>query len=594
MAPAARVDGEQGAGAAVTEVYCDTWLPPTSRRRRGRSEPCPRDRESAGDCIAAVAGLHSGPEMRRAALVVISGWVVAVAPTVRGGGADAASGLERRIRALVAAYGVDPSLVGVAVLDESGQPRALLEADTPLKPASNLKVLTTAAGWALLGPGRRASRRVFAPAPVPVPAPVPEHEYLTRLVASAPLGAGVVAGDLIVEGRGDPNISGRFHEDDPLAVFRTWARQLRRAGLRKIAGDFIADDSYFDAERFLPGWNRRNEGRWFSAEISPLSFEDNCVTVRVHPTAPGQPARVEVTPASPFVTVVGAPRTVAGRSASVRVHRAEGENRVTVSGNIGDRVSNWYDHVAVVDPSLFFVHTLAAELAREGIVIGGRVRRIAPSDARTEALVAGGRGEVLLEHRSRLGLDLPVINKRSQNLHAEILLKTIGREVSGEGSVAGGAQAIRRFVASLGVDTTGLVIADGSGLSADNRVSARQLAMTLWAVSSRPGFAAFLESLPVAGVDGTLEDRFSQYPELVGAVRAKTGFIDSVSALSGFVERDGRRWSFAILVNRFTGDGLSAAKRLQESIVARIHDVMGEAGATAGSTPAQCPEAGGR
>jgi D-alanyl-D-alanine carboxypeptidase/D-alanyl-D-alanine-endopeptidase (penicillin-binding protein 4) len=494
---------------------------------------------------------------------------LAAAPAALGRPAPPAAGpgaLASELRALVERSEADATLVGVAVLDEDGTPRALLNADTPLKPASNLKVLTTAAGIVLLGA---------------------EHEYLTRLVASAPIVGGKVAGDVVVEGTGDPNISGRFHDGDPLAVFRTWARKLREAGLVAIEGDLVADDSFFDSVRFLPGWDPRHAGRWFSAEVSPLSLNDNCVDIRVVPSRPGESARVEVSPASPFVTVAGAPVTVAGRTRDVRIHRAPGTNHITVSGRIGTAVVNWSDHVAIEDPALFFAHTLAKVLEEAGVRILGKVRRItaeevAAATAKGALGAAAARGRarhVLVEHRSKLLLDLPVINKRSQNLHAEILLKALGRAQGGDGSVAAGARSLERFLREQKIDAAGLAVADGSGLAHENRATARQLARTLHALRAQACFTAFRDSLPLGGVDGSLDDRFRKRRDLVGRVWAKTGTIRGVSALSGYVERDGIVWSFSVLVNSLPGASLGRARELEELIVERVFQSMASASA---------------
>ncbi len=464
----------------------------------------------------------------------------------------AAADLEQQVARLLGEYRVDRSKLAVTVVDHRGKARVLLNADTALKPASNQKILTTAAGLSFLGK---------------------DHEYITRMTARTPLRGGVVAGDVVVEGTGDPNISGRFHDDEPLAVFKSWAARLKKVGLRRIDGDLVADDSFFDDERYLSGWSRKFVGRWFGAEVSPLSLNDNCVDIRVHPGRPGEKARVEVSPSSPFVSVHGAPDTVAGRKARVRIHRAPDSNRITVSGSIGSRVANWYDHVAVVDPSLFFAHTLKKTFEAEGVVVAGKARRISSEELAAKA-AARVAPVVLLEHRSKLLLDLPVINKRSQNLHAEILLKSLGRTVVGQGSVVGGGKVIAKLLDRIRVSSTGLRVADGSGLSYENRVTARQLASTLHAMLSHDSASEFRSSLSVAGVDGTLRRRFKQLRHLVGRVRAKTGYVASVSALSGYVERDGFVWSFSILINAFTSQGLGGAKALQERIVDLVYQSM--------------------
>ncbi|MCZ6796306.1 MAG: D-alanyl-D-alanine carboxypeptidase/D-alanyl-D-alanine-endopeptidase [Planctomycetota bacterium] len=488
------------------------------------------------------------------------------------GGASWAPGLgsdeclEREIRGLLGSVGLRPQDAAVAVVDANGELVVNLGAHRAVKPASNLKILTSLAALELLGA---------------------DYEYETRISSTTPLRGGTVAGDLVVRGTGDPNISGRFYDGDPTTLFRTWARRLRRAGLVDVRGDLLVDDSFFDDQRFLPGWKSIDAGRWFAAEISPLSLNDNCIDVLVVPGRAGERARVEVTPESPFVKVTGAPVTVARGKTHILIRRRPDTNEVTVSGQIAARSPEWRDHVAVHDPALFFAHTLVAALRQQGIRVRGQVRRLAaarPGAAKRAGPAprpGGGKPPLtlLVVHKSSLRLDLPVINKRSQNLHAEILLKTLGARSGGEGSVAGGARAIRLYLERQGIATSSLVVADGSGLSHDNRVTAAMLARALDRARRATYFEIFRDSLPVAGRDGTLAKRFRGEPQLHGRLFAKTGYIRSVSGLSGYLRRDGAYWSFSLLFQRLPG-GNATIKRLQERIAATLDRAMARAAKT--------------
>ena len=472
--------------------------------------------------------------------------------------------LDSEVRRLIAERTrSDPSLQGariaVAVLDHRGNEAVWIQADEPMKPASNLKVLTSAAGVRLLGPG---------------------HSFETTVTATAPMQSGVIRGDVSVRGTGDPNISGRFFGGDPTALFRGWARALRSAGLQRIEGDLIADDTLFDDVRFQPTWDTRQSETWYSAEISALSLNDNCVDITVRPGArPGAPAAVEVTPPSSLITVDGSPSTVGGKNESrIVVHRKPGTNRITVTGRIAAGGAPWRGNITIHDPALFFATALAGMLEREGISVEGRIRkrdRTAPAPEPPAPGLPPAGETVLIRHASTLLQDLPVINKRSQNLHAEILLKALGAQVAREGSLSGGERAIRKFLREKAIPDDTLVLADGSGLSHKNRLSAALLARVLHSVTSEPYFKDFLDSLPVAGEDGTLDGRFRRSPELKGSLHAKTGYIAGVSCLSGYVLRGGRAWSFSILVNGLSS-GARGAKRLQELIGERIHAAMSD------------------
>lgn len=458
--------------------------------------------------------------------------------------------LEQLVRDRIRKSGAKSAQIGVAVTSHKGTPLVLLNADKALKPASNMKILTTVAGLELLGA---------------------DHEYSTQIITAGGIVDGKISGDLVVRGTGDPNISGRFNEDDSLAIFTAWAKKLKKLGLRKISGNLVADDSFFDNVRFLPGWNPKDRGKHFSAQVSPLSLNDNCVEIQVVPGAVGKPARVAVSPANPFVTISGAPGTVAGKKVVVIVTNSTEGNKVTVKGSIGAKAGTWRGSMPVDDPALFFAHTFAVVLKKEGIELGGDVVRIGTKEVPGGGSIskkAGPKSEnVLLEHKSRLDRDIPVINKESLNLHAELLLKAVGRKIAGEGSIAGGGKAMEKLLDGMGVKKAGLVVADGSGLSHNNRVTARQLVSVLHAVRSKDYYELFMGSLPVAGVDGTLKKRFTSRKSLVGKVFAKTGYIRGVSTLSGYVKTDKQVWSFSIICNSFPSNSLSQARKLQEDII---------------------------
>ena len=486
------------------------------------------------------------------------------------------SSLENQIRWLATQHGFGERNISVTVIDDRGRVRVGINRHAPFKPASNMKVLTTAAALHLLGAS---------------------YEFETQLLSTSPIREHAIEGDLILRGTGDPNISGRFYDGGATALLRTWARQLNAHGLWRVSGDLIVDDSFFDDVRFLPSWDRGQEGRWYSAQISSLSFNDNCIDVSIHPARSiGSRARVSIVPACSAIRAQGAPRTVPGSKWGITIHRKTGTNDLSIGGKIGQRVKgDFTDYVTVDDPAMFFGSVLARVLAEEGIEIAGRVRRVKAGDgyydnasrqqtsarsgaresARTAKSVAAGE-TLLVRHTSTLEQDLAVINKNSQNLHAEILLKSLGARVEGSGSVEGGARAIRRFVAEKGLRASGLEVRDGSGLSHENRVSSGLLAGVLRAVMAEPYFETFRDSLAVAGTDGTLRSKFWRSKQLHGRVMAKTGNISGVSSLSGYLTRGSKTWCFSILVNGFPGfpKGSKSVPDLQEKILNRLDLAM--------------------
>ena len=483
-----------------------------------------------------------GGAVALAALLVFS----VLPPALASGGGN----LDQRVRRLIAKHGIPVSRVGVAILLEGDALDVAINADHPFKPASNQKLLTALAGLYWLGP---------------------EHEYVTTLSSTAPLQDGEIRGDLILRGTGDPNISGRFYEGDPTAVLRSWARKLREAGLSRVTGKLLGDDSWFDDVTFPPSWDRRQEECWYAAEISALSFNDNCLDIRVKPgSGVGKRAVVQVVPPSPLITIQGAPRTVATGATKVLVHRKHGTNEITVSGQIRLRADPWQGNVTVDDPPSFFASALWQVLRDEGIAVEG-------GHGKVERTQAGGsdRLTLLVRHTSTLRQDLPIILKRSQNLHAELLLKAMGVRAARRGSVAGGEAAIREFLKRRHIPDEGLVIRDGSGLSEENRVTAGLLVRVLRSAMSEKYFDEFLQALPVAGKDGTLKDRFQRQSRARGNVYAKTGYISGVSCLSGYVVKGRRVACFSVLTNGLAG-GTSGAKRLQEEIAELVYEALPE------------------
>lgn len=477
--------------------------------------------------------------------------------------------LEDAIRGLISKHGFASKNVAVAVISDRSKLLVAINEGKPFKPASNQKILTTAAAIHLLGP---------------------EHEYETTISATAHQENGRITGDLIIRSTGDPNISGRFYHGDPAALFSFWARGLFDGGLRRIEGDLIADDTFFDDQRLLPSWDRGQEMAWYSAQISALNINDNCLDVTVRPARrAGRPASVRFVPACSLIRIEGTAKTVAKGKTKVLVHRIPGTNRLTVGGQIRLRGSPWKGNITMDDPALVFVSVLEEALKGAGIERAGGVRKkarpVTTEPVKTEltgpvqksapgdkAPAAGAAETILVRHTSTLLKDLPIILKRSQNLHAEVLLKALGAQVGGEGSLRGGGRALRKFLGKKGISDEVLVVGDGSGLSHENRVSAKMLVRILHSVRSESYFGEYLQSLPVAGKDGTLDDRFRG--SLVREkVFAKTGYIHGVSCLSGYVVKEERVWSFSVLVNGLKG-GAGGAKKLQEKVAERVYRSM--------------------
>ena len=406
------------------------------------------------------------------------------------------------------------------------RPLMAVRPETSLILASTTKVFTTAAAIDRLGA---------------------DYRFRTTLLVQDEVGPdGRLPGPLILHGGGDPAISGRLYEDDPLAVFRPWAAALQRRGIRKIQGGLLLDVSFFDDQRIHPDWPAEQEQRWYQAPTSALSYNDNVVLVRATGgIRPGAPAVLGFYPAGPhLLSLVSQVRTINGGGAYVGVRRMAGSRTVVASGMVGNR-RTWQGDVTVPDPPLYLASALTRVLKEEGIEVES-----APA-VRVDPLPANPKRLLLHTHETPIVPVLSVCNKRSQSFYAEQILKTLGAERRGKGTWTNGETEVSEFLRSLGLDPARYQLADGSGRSRNNRSSAGAYLDFLVTMATRwPKFGAFEPTLAVSGdQDGSLRHRLLG-ADTRGKVRAKTGNIAGVVTLCGYVTaRSGEKYAFSILIN---------------------------------------------
>ncbi|GIW72936.1 MAG: peptidase M15 [Planctomycetota bacterium] len=460
----------------------------------------------------------------------------------------AAAELRARLDGLLRPEVVGEGQLGVQVLDlGSGQVLYAREAGRPLVLASNTKLFTTAAALGLLGAGYR---------------------FETWLVRRGTLAGTVLLGDLVLVGGGDPCLGARL-DGEPEGALRRLARSVREAGITEVRGDLVADARRFDRQLQHPDWPADQLDRWYAAPVAALNLNDGCVDVEVAPgPAPGAPARVRLSPACALFELDNRCLTVgADDKHLIAVGRRPGTHTIVVRGTVRVGAAPLVTSVALHEPALVVVEVLRRCLAEEGVEVTGRTRLAEPDEP-----PPGRAGEQQLQplavHVSLLAQALPVINKRSQNCWAEMVFKALGAQGGEPGSFARGAAAVRGFALGLGVEPAELEIADGSGLARTNRASPRAVATLLRAMALGPHANPFIASLPIGGEDGTLARRFSGMPG-AARVRAKTGTIEGVSALSGYIlpaRPGGRTLVFSILTNGLPG-GAGAARQLQDRMV---------------------------
>ncbi len=425
-----------------------------------------------------------------------------------------------------------------------------------LMPASNTKLATSTAAMAVLGP---------------------DYRFSTDVLAAGKVRGGVLAGDLYLRGTGDPTTLA--------ADYDKLAAEVAAAGVKRVSGRLVADDTRFDAQRQGDTWGADDESSYYAAQISALSvapdtdYDTGTVIVEVEPGArPGDKPVVSVTPKNDYVHVDLRASTVgADGDDTVGVVREHGTNTITVSGTVpvgGDTTKEW---VTVWEPTGYAAAVFRDALAAHGVKVTGATRlgRAAPAGAQR-----------LATHDSMALKDLLVpFMKLSNNMHAESLTKAMGYKTTGRpGSWGDGIAAIAGYLKGAGVDATKIRQVDGSGLSRKDNFAARQLADLLLAVQHEPWYADWYKSLPVACdpdrfVGGTLRTRMCGTPAALNA-RGKTGSLTGASGLSGYVkDADGRLLVYSIVQNNYL---VSSVKPLEDAIVVTL---AGSTGKKAAAVP---------
>ncbi len=415
-------------------------------------------------------------------------------------------------------------------------------------PASNMKLLTSSAAAVAL---------------------TPEYRYVTRLVTTGSVKDSVLNGDLIIVGSGDPSISGRFDSGRVTITFEQWADSLKLLGIKKINGNIIGDDNCFDDDDYGSGWSADYETDYYAAQISGLCFNDNCVDITVIPSATlSGPCSLSVSPATSYVTLVNKTITAAATDSvnDIWFERKRGTNIIIVHGIMSQGKRPWIESVTVENPTLFTAAVLKEVLVAKGIAVKGSWADV---DDLNDTIRYDSTRQ-LASFTSRPYAELvKVVNKPSHNMYTEQVFRTMGRERFGVGSMRNGRAAANPILAGWGVDTVRLRIADGSGLSRQDLITPNDIVAILSGMSKEPSFTVFYESLPIAGVDGTIRRRM-RGTKAEGNVRAKTGSIGYVRNLSGYVtSADGEMFVFSLLANHYTVP-TPQVEKVQDEVCVRL------------------------
>lgn len=405
-----------------------------------------------------------------------------------------------------------------------------------LAPASNMKLFTTAAALYYLGP---------------------DFRYSTYLMIDGEVRSGTLYGNVVLHGSGDPSISGRML-GEATAPLREMTAALRRIGIAAVEGDVIGDGSVFDSEWLAPAWEDDDRMSWYAAPIGGLNFAENMVRVTVRPGEVGGAARISTRPATIGLAIRS--EVVTRASGATHVVFGHEPGGIVVRGTIRRGHGGVTRTMPVVDPANYAASALRALLEEEGITVSGQTR---------SGPHRGSRPRVVAEHRSpTLREIVTVTNHVSHNLFAEALVKTLGSTIAGQGGFLAGGGAVRDFIrAETSVGPGEVLVFDGSGLSRPNRATAAATVALLEQLWRGDLGDEFLATLPEAGKADGLKRMYDT--PAAGNLRAKTGTIRHVSALSGYVTAaNGERLAFSIIAN-----GLPAswrAKSVEDRVGVRL------------------------
>jgi serine-type D-Ala-D-Ala carboxypeptidase/endopeptidase (penicillin-binding protein 4) len=442
------------------------------------------------------------------------------------------------------------------------------DADHLFQPASNMKLFTTAAALEKLGP-----------------------DFVFRTTVESyeqPDGQGSV-GDLILVGRGDPNISGRelpYRYNSPNqapadAVLRELAEKVWASGVREVTGNVVADDRYFLYEPFSHDWSAEDLQWGYGAPVTALAFNDNALEFHVAPgEKDGAPAKVRLDPVGDYYRLNDRIETSAeGTAKEIFVERLPGSMTLDAWGEIPVGTPEDDDTVAIADPPRLAGELFKRALEARGVKVYGSVKVLELTRVEAVGLAdpfAPVPGRVVLAEHKSLPLrdEITVTNKVSQNLHAEMLLRTVAHETMNFGSLTVGLQVLREFAGEVGIDPEAIQFSDGSGLSREALVTPRAIVKLLVHMAKSPHSEIYFNSLPVAGVDGTLASRFARF-RAARKIHAKTGSIEHVNTLSGYMELpSGRRLAFSVLADNHDMRGAEALRAV-DAVAEAIYDAYG-------------------
>lgn len=437
--------------------------------------------------------------------------------------------LGKRIEEILNDERLNGATIGVSIRSaKSGEILYDHFGDFRLRPASNMKLLTAAAALETLGE---------------------QYQFKTEVLTDGAITGNVLNGNLYLKGKGDPTL---LKED-----FDHMASELKKKGIHQIRGQLIGDDTWYDQVRLSMDVPWSDESYYYGAQVSALTvspdsdYDTGTVIVEVIPSSkPDKPAEVKLSPHTNYVNIINKTKTVAkdGKK-NITIERLHGVNTILIEGTIPVGGASEKEWIAVDEPTNYALDLFKNSLQEKGIAFIGN------GDVKQGK--TPNKSTLLVEKKSKPLKEILIpFMKLSNNGHAEMLAKEMGRVVHNDGSWDKGLDVIYSSMSKLGVDSQTLMLRDASGISHVTAVPANEMTKLLYAAQSKSWYPAFLASLPVGGaeerlVGGSLRDRFDKFP-VKGNVKAKPGSLSSVTSLSGYVTtKSGEPMIFSIIINNF-------------------------------------------
>ena len=436
----------------------------------------------------------------------------------------------------------------VTVRDDAGRILESLNSEKAIIPASNQKLITTAAILDHFGS---------------------DFRYQTNIYGEGELTGVTWNGNLVIKGSGDPSISGDLYDDDRNYVFNLFLEQLQDQGIRKIEGNLIADVSLFDEQVYPKGWDWYDFSFYYGVQISPLSFNNNAVDLEVFADGEiGENPRITWFPDSTeYVEFINEQVITNPNIDYDEYYRRElGGNRIVLGSTLPQ---GYYEDesLSIDNPPMFFLDSFKKFLHKNGIELDGF---LVVSDKKREVSSL----KVLATHSSKpLSELVKWTNKESDNFYTEMMTKMLSADVSGQpGTFDHGIEEVRNFLFGMGVDTTYVQMNDGSGMAGGNFNKTSIISDILAKFQDHSEFDAYFSSMSVAGIDGTLQHRMKGTP-LYNNFKGKSGFVTGVRTLSGYFEaKSGKEIIVSIATNNYISEKVRPIDSVHEQILMYLYN----------------------